>query len=611
MIGRGGFGTVYRAWQPGFRRTVAVKVLDAGRVDEARFEREVQALGRLSGHPHIVTVHQAGRTASGAPYILMAYEEGGSLAGRAGAAPWQEVLAGGVAIAGALEAAHRAGVLHRDVKPDNILISRYGVLKLADFGLARPVHREPPREQQAVTASVPYAAPEVLRGRPATAASDVYSLAATLYRWLCGRAPFVPLPGESVAGLIARIGAEPVPDLRPGVPSAVFAVLERALAKDPAARPASAAEFAEELREAQRACGVAVTPLIAAPAVPPSGAAPSGAAPSGAAPSDPAPSDAAALDPAPFGAPLAAGPSGTPPAAGPSGTPPAAGPSGTPPAAGPSGASLSARVRAVRGLSVTLAGEPPVRRGWGRVLPVLAAVAVTLAVGGSEAAATPTRLETPAAVGFGEQKVTAEPEPHVVTVRNAGTRATPPLRVSLDGGDFRLAAGDCAGRVLARGATCQVSLVFEPRAAGARQATLRVLDRTVTVTGSGAIAYARDDDPPPGRCYADAYQVARSAYGYVGGFKAVSVKLYWSPGCRAVMAYAWVWKQYRDNAGATGQWRVRVAAEPGGRAAVSAGQPIEQWTEPMPLTGCARATMTMTGTGLAGPLTVATGEHCP
>ncbi|MEU4425087.1 protein kinase [Actinoplanes sp. NPDC024001] len=545
-IGRGGFGVVYRAWQPDFLRTVAVKVLAAERVDQARFEREVQALGRLSGHPHIVTVHQAGRTDSGAPYLLMAYEEGGSLAGRAGATGWEEVLAGGVAVAGALEAAHRAGVLHRDVKPENILISRYGELKLADFGLARPVRRDPPREQRSVTASLLHAAPEVLRGEPATVASDVYSLASTLYRWLCGRAPFVPDRDESVAGLVARIEAQPVPDLRPGVPDPVCAVLERALARDPAARPRTAAAFAAELRAAQRACGVAVTPLIVADT--------------------------------------------------------------GEPAAPPPAVSLSQRVRAAQELSATVANRPQPRRAWWKVLPALVAVTLTLAMGGSQAVAS-SRLEAPATVDFGEQKVTAEPEPRLVTVRNAGPYPTPSLRVTLDG-DFRLAGDDCTGRVLARGASCRLGLAFTPRAAGTQRGTLRILDRTVVLAGHGMIAYARDDDPPPGPCYTDAYQVAYSAYGYVGGFKAVSVKLYWSPACRAVMAYTWVWKQYRDNAGADGQWRVRVAAEPGGRPAVSTGQPIEQWTEPMPLTGCARATMTMTGTGLTAPLTVATGEHC-
>ena len=272
--------------------------------------------------------------------------------------------------------------------------------------------------------------------------------------------------------------------------------------------------------------------------------------------------------------------------------------------------SLPERLLAVHGLTATVANPPAPRRRWWRVVPALAAVVLLVPLGGSQAVGA-AELEAPAAVDFAEQKVTAEPEPRFVTVRNAGPHATTRLRVALDGGDFTLSGDDCSGRTLARGATCRVGLAFAPRAAGARTGMLRVLDRTVVVTGQGLIAYARDDDPPPGPCYADAYQVARSAYGYVNGFKAVSVKLYWSPGCRSVMAYTWVWKQYRDTAGASGQWRVRLAAEPGGRIAVSDGQPVEQWTEPVRLTGCARATLTMTGTGLPAPLAVTTAEHCP
>src|SRR5690349_21470294 len=135
-IGRGGFGVVYRARQPAISRTVAVKVLAADGLDvdaRHRFEGEVRAMGRLGGHPHIVTVHQAGFTAGGNPYILMAYEDGGSLADRGPAGSWPEAVAGGITIAGALESAHRAGLLHRDVTPRNILVSRYGEPKLADL----------------------------------------------------------------------------------------------------------------------------------------------------------------------------------------------------------------------------------------------------------------------------------------------------------------------------------------------------------------------------------------------------------------------------------------------------------------------------------------------
>ena len=135
-IGRGGFGTVYKAEQPAFRRTVAVKVLD-GQLDERAqrlFERERQAMGALSDHPGIVTIFDAGTTTGGAPYLVMAFQPGGSVAdrlAREGALAWAEGLRIGVEVAEALAAAHRMEVLHRDVKPANILLSGYGHAQLA------------------------------------------------------------------------------------------------------------------------------------------------------------------------------------------------------------------------------------------------------------------------------------------------------------------------------------------------------------------------------------------------------------------------------------------------------------------------------------------------
>ena len=142
-IGRGGFGAVYRAWQPEFGRTVAVKVLgQAGIEGEARrrLARELRAMGALSGHPHIVTVHSAGFTGMGNPYLVMGFEPSGTLADRlrrSGPMPWEEAVLAGIRISGALETAHRAGLLHRDVKPENVLLSAFGEPKLADFGVAQ------------------------------------------------------------------------------------------------------------------------------------------------------------------------------------------------------------------------------------------------------------------------------------------------------------------------------------------------------------------------------------------------------------------------------------------------------------------------------------------
>ncbi|BCJ56214.1 hypothetical protein Asp14428_76890 [Actinoplanes sp. NBRC 14428] len=550
-VGRGGFGVVYRARQPAYSRTVAVKLLAADRLDRVarrRFEREVQAMGRLSGHPHIVTVHQAGFTAGGNPYLLMAYEEGGSLAGRGPAAAWPAAVAGGIAIAGALESAHRAGVLHRDVKPENILISRYGDPKLADFGLARPVRRDTP-PPSTVTATLLHAAPEVLRGDPATVASDVYSLASTLFWWLSGRTAFAAAPGERAGETIARIAAAPVPDLRDhGVPGPVCAVIERAMAKDPAARPATADRFAEELREAQRQEGQPVTPLLV---------------------DDP---DGDGAQAAPAG-----------------------------PAAG---------FRAAGGFSATVAGAAPRTPAPARAGGAVLALAATLALAGGSATVAAPRLAA-GPVDFGGQEISGPGAEHPVTVRNDGTRPALIRAVSLDGPDFRIVADGCGGHTLAAGAGCEVRVAFTPAGTGPRRATLRLPGRTVDVAGSGLLSYATDDDPPPGPCYADAYQVGRSAYGYAGGQKVISVKQYWSPGCRKVMAYTWVWKQYRDNAGPRGTWSVALGIAGHGDRVRSAGQPLELWTEPVTPAGCTRAAVTMTGTGVPGPLDVATGGHCP
>ena len=181
-VGRGGFGVVYRARQAAFRRHVAVKVL-TNRFDpatQARFEREGAAMGALSGHPNILAVYGAGTTSDGRAYLLMPYLGRGSLAARLeneGRLPRQDVAAIGVRIAGALETAHAAGILHRDIKPDNILLDDYGEAHVCDFGIAR-FHGGPGTATTTghVTASVMYAAPEVLTGSPASPASDVYGL---------------------------------------------------------------------------------------------------------------------------------------------------------------------------------------------------------------------------------------------------------------------------------------------------------------------------------------------------------------------------------------------------------------------------------------------------
>lgn len=297
VVGRGGFGTVYRARDEQFQRDVAVKVLDA-RLDEAgraRFERECAALGSISDHPHVVAVHRSGVTDQGSAYLVMELLVGGSLAARAAERPldWAEAVDIGISLSGALATAHGAGVLHRDVKPENILFSGYGSPKLVDFGIAA-VRGGYETRSSSITTSLAHAAPEIVSGASASQASDVYALASTMHFALSGSAPFVLASDESLVPLIARIATASPPDLRPlGVPDGVARVLEDAIAKDPAARPASAAVFGEQLRSAAVAAGVA-SPAVALVAPPRAGAPAGSPQPDGAVP--PVPADTAASE---------------------------------------------------------------------------------------------------------------------------------------------------------------------------------------------------------------------------------------------------------------------------------------------------------------------------
>lgn len=259
-IGRGGFGVVFRARELAYGRVVAVKVLgsaglgaDTGR----RFVAELRAMGALAGHPNIVTVYTSGRSASGFSFIVMAYLPGGSLALRLedGPLPWGEATSVGVKLAGALETAHRAGILHRDLKPENVLLSAYDEPALCDFGIAR-ISGGTETTSGTVTASLVHAAPEILEGAKPTPGSDVYGLASTVFSLLYGSPAFVSDTDESLHPLIVRILTRPVPDLRDrSVPDALCSALELGMAKSPADRPASAEEFGRSLQAAEEASG--------------------------------------------------------------------------------------------------------------------------------------------------------------------------------------------------------------------------------------------------------------------------------------------------------------------------------------------------------------------
>ncbi|GAA3240399.1 hypothetical protein GCM10017691_42470 [Pseudonocardia petroleophila] len=262
-LGRGGFGSVYAVQEPEFGRTVAVKVLRERLDDDSvrrAFARECQAMGTLSGHPHIVTVHRGGTTDRGQPYIVMDLMSGGSLADRP-ALPWPEVLEIGVLLGGALETAHRHGILHLDLKPANVLVSRYGEPKLADFGIARlPGIAE---TSGGIRVSPAYAAPERLAEGTSTVRTDLYGFGATLFTLLTGSSAFGRDTPEELLVMLARIVREPVPDLRDrGVPDPVCRVVERLMAKEPEQRYAGAADAVAALQDAQRATGRPVTRAV-------------------------------------------------------------------------------------------------------------------------------------------------------------------------------------------------------------------------------------------------------------------------------------------------------------------------------------------------------------
>jgi serine/threonine protein kinase/N-acetylneuraminic acid mutarotase len=260
-VGRGGGGVVYRCYQQSLGRSVAIKLLSSGldEDDRERFLREGYAMGALSGHPNIANILQVGVTDTHRPYIVMPYHAMGSLAERVrreGRIAWPDALRIGVKLCGALETAHRTETLHRDIKPANVLVSDYGEPQLSDFGTAR-IAGGYKTVTGYFTGTLSYTAPEVLAGNPPTVAADVYSLGATLYALIAGRAPHERKADEDLIAHYLRITSTPVPDLRPGgIPTDVCAAIEKAMSIEPAQRFASAADFGRALQLAQRHNGL-------------------------------------------------------------------------------------------------------------------------------------------------------------------------------------------------------------------------------------------------------------------------------------------------------------------------------------------------------------------
>ncbi|MBT2266079.1 protein kinase [Rhodococcus erythropolis] len=258
-IGRGGFGVVYRCKQVNLDRVVAVKVL-TNLPDRERFLREQRAMGKMTGHPDIVNLFEVGITGSGRPYIVMQYYPKDSLESRIrkiGPLTLKDSLHLGVKMAGALATVHYLGVLHRDVKPANILLTDYGEPQLTDFGIAH-IPDGFKTSAGTVTASPAYTAPEVLAGNASTLAADVYGLGATLFAAMTGHAAFERRSGEHLIAQFLRITSESVPDLQLlGVPRDVSTIIEHAMARGDKERP-TAVELGEELRRAQARHGFPV-----------------------------------------------------------------------------------------------------------------------------------------------------------------------------------------------------------------------------------------------------------------------------------------------------------------------------------------------------------------
>ena len=251
----GGMGTVWEGVDETLNRPVAVKLLNEGLADDERFIERFRGEAKAAAgllHPNVAGVFDYGED-RGRPFIVMELIEGetlAQLAAKKGPLPPDEVARIGADVAQALSLAHEAGIVHRDVKPANIMLTRRGEVKVMDFGIAAEVlaGRTGLTGTGLVLGTAKYLSPEQAQGQPATPASDVYSLGTVLYELLAGSAPFEhPSP---MATAMAHVNDPPQPlvELRPDAPPRLAATVERCLAKDPADRPRSAAALAAELR---------------------------------------------------------------------------------------------------------------------------------------------------------------------------------------------------------------------------------------------------------------------------------------------------------------------------------------------------------------------------
>ncbi|WP_277213656.1 serine/threonine-protein kinase [Isoptericola croceus] len=265
LIGSGGFSDVFLYQQRRPRRRVAIKVLLAEHLGSgltSAFEAEADLMATLSSHPSIVTMHEADVTPDGRPFLVMEYCPRPTFGARyrrerLGVA---DVLRVGIQIAGALETAHRLGILHRDVKPANVLVTDYGHPALTDFGISSRLDGLSRSEGM----SIPWSPPEAFEDPPrAGIGTDVWGLAATVYSLLASRTPFEVIGGSNQsADLVSRIERSVLqPTGRADVPPSLEQALNVAMAKDPVARYPAALDLARALQQVQSEMSLPVTPI--------------------------------------------------------------------------------------------------------------------------------------------------------------------------------------------------------------------------------------------------------------------------------------------------------------------------------------------------------------
>jgi eukaryotic-like serine/threonine-protein kinase len=271
VIGHGGMGEIRRARDTRLGRDVAIKLLrpDLARQDEvrARFDHEARAAARLS-HPNVVAVYDSGEL-DGQPYIVMECLPGRTLADemKAGPLPAERVEAVAADVLAALAAAHREGIVHRDVKPGNLLLTDDGQVKVSDFGIAKSAEVLEPTLTGQILGTPAYVAPERLEGQTASHQSDLYSLGVVLYEALAGHQPFSGDTPLEMARSVQQGEAEPLRRACPSVSAAMAGLIERAMATDPARRFATADDMANALAPPPAAAAAVddVTTTIAVP----------------------------------------------------------------------------------------------------------------------------------------------------------------------------------------------------------------------------------------------------------------------------------------------------------------------------------------------------------